>query len=115
MGIKIEVLKNEYETLNKDGYRIHPGYYYVINAISNEVLFSSQDFGEAHRFKSNILYSYKYMGEKTLVLACSEQFFQAGKIDPVVFLVDKSASKYSGGFNWDDSILGRSFLGKCIA
>ena len=115
MGIKIEVLKNEYETLNKDGYRIPPGYYYVINAISNEVLFSSQDFGEAHRFKSNILYSYKYMGEKTLVLACSEQFFQAGKIDPVVFLVDKSASKYSGGFNWDDSILGRSFLGKCIA
>ena len=64
MGIKIEVLKNEHETLNKDGYRIPPGYYYVINAISNEVLFSSQDFGEVHRFKSNILYSYKYMGEK---------------------------------------------------
>ena len=39
MGIKIEVLKNEHETLNKDGYRIPPGYYYVINAIANEVLF----------------------------------------------------------------------------
>ena len=49
------------------------------------------------------------MGEKTIVLACSEQFLQVGKIDPVVFLVDKSASKYSGGFNWNDSILGRSF------
>ena len=109
MDIKIEVLKNGSTTLKVDGYKILPDYYYVLNVTSNKILFYSKDFSEAHKFEANLLYSYKYMGKKTLALACSEQLLQTGKIDPLVFLEDRSADKNQGGFDWADSILGKSF------
>lgn len=109
MDIKIEVLKNGNTTIEVDGYKIPSDHYFVLNVASNKILFYSKDFNEAHKFKANLLYSYKYMGKKTLVLACSEQLLQTEKVDPVVFLENPSASKITGGFDWSSSVLGRNF------
>ena len=106
---KLEIFKNEYSPFEVDGDIIPTNYYYIMDLISGRLIYFSKDFNKIYDLKTRILRSYKVIGEKLLKLMCSEQFLQTGKIDPVVFLMNSSANKIDGGFNWDDSILGASF------